>query len=316
MGRARSTGGSAGWGRATGSCRRGSRRSRSGGSGINAGTLGLLNGGGLDELRLITDYRRPLGDALRPGKWLILRRSATALARSGLMRTGVWPAMGKRYGWRDWLVWMEKYGQPTPIARYSEDSDESSKDVAAEIIRSTGETNGAIAPKSIEVEFAEAKRFGDSGSVHQSEIDHCNAEMSKLVNGSTLTNDNKGSGGASYALGSVHDGVRWEAVQYDAERLETAFEREVSAAFVAYNDLRCAPPRLKIQVVRDLDPMTRVQVASKYKNELGGKVSGQQWRRSSVTRAERRRGRPAGDAAAEHHQADGQVGAGGSSRRG
>jgi phage gp29-like protein len=174
------------------------------------------------------------------------------------------------------LVWMEKYGQPTPLAKYDEDADDTSKEVAAEIIRSIGETNGAIAPKSIEVEFAEAKRFGDSGSVHQSEIDHCNAEMSKLVNGSTLTNDNKGSGGASYALGSVHDGVRWEAVQYDAERLETAFERDVSAAFVAYNDLRCAPPQLKIQVVRDLDPMTRVQVASKYKNELGGKISQQQ----------------------------------------
>ncbi len=243
---------------------------------INSGTLGMMNGGGLDELRLITDYRRPLGDQLRTGKWFILRRSGTALARAGLMRTGVWPAMGKRYGFRDWLVWMEKYGQPTPIASYSEETDDNSKDVAAEIIRSIGETNGAIKPKSIDIEFAEAARFGASGSVHQAEIDHCNAEMSKLVNGSTLTNDNKGSGGASYALGSVHDGVRWEAVQYDAERLETAFETDVSAAFVAYNDLRCAPPKLKIQVVRDLDPMTRVQVASKYKNELGGKVSGQQ----------------------------------------
>jgi hypothetical protein len=29
-------------------------------------------------------------------------------------------------------------------------------------------------------------------------------------------------------------------------------------------------------VVRDLDPMTRVQVASKYRNELGGKISAQQ----------------------------------------
>jgi phage gp29-like protein len=243
---------------------------------INTGTLGLMNGGGLDELRIVTDYRRPLGDQLRPGKWLILRRSGTALARSGLMRTGVWPAMGKRYGWRDWVIWMDKFGQPVPIASYADEADDASKDVAAEIVRSIGETNGAIKPKSVEVEFAEAGRFGDSGSVHQSMIDYCNAEMSKLVNGSTLTNDNKGSGGASYALGSVHDGVRWEAVQYDAEKLETAFENQVSAAFVAYNDLRCAPQKLKIQVVRDLDPMTRVQVASKYKNELGGDISAQQ----------------------------------------
>jgi phage gp29-like protein len=61
--------------------------------------------------------------------------------------------------------------------------------------------------------------------VHLAEISHCNAEMSKLVNGSTLTNDSTGSGGASYALGSVHDGVRLEAVQYDAETTSAARRR-------------------------------------------------------------------------------------------
>lgn len=244
---------------------------------INSGALGLIDGGGgLDELRLVTDYRRPLGEPLRTGKWLTLRRNGTALARAGLMRTGIWPALGKRYGFRDWVIWMEKFGQPLPIASYDEAADDDSKDIATEIIRQIGETNGAIKPKTITLEFPEANRFGSSGSVHEAEIVYCNSEMSKLVNGSTLTNDNKGSGGASYALGSVHDGVRWEAVQYDAERIETAFERDVSAAFVVYNDLRCAPQQLKIQVVRDLDPMTRVQVASRYKNELGGKVSAQQ----------------------------------------
>lgn len=242
---------------------------------INYGMMGILNGG-LDELRLFTDYSKPWGDPLRPGKWFILRRSGTALARAGLMRTGVWPAAGKRWGWRDWLVWMEKFGQPLPIASYDETADDTSKDVAEEIVRSIGETNGAAIPKTIKLEFPEARRFGDTGSVHQAEIDHCNTEMSKLVNGSTLTNDNKGSGGASYALGAVHDNVRWEAVQYDAERIETAFQTQIARAFVIYNGLSCAPPKLKIQVFRDLDPMTRVNVASIYRNELGGKVSAQQ----------------------------------------
>ncbi len=50
---------------------------------INAGALGLLNGGGLDELRLITDYRRALGDPLRTGKWFLLRRSGTMSSRCG-----------------------------------------------------------------------------------------------------------------------------------------------------------------------------------------------------------------------------------------
>jgi len=243
---------------------------------INYGMGGAPKNAPLDELRLFTDYSRPWGDELRPGKWLILRRPGTTLARAGLMRTGIWPAAGKRWGWRDWVIWLEKFGQPLPVASYDEQADDDSKDVATQLIQQIGETNGAVKPKSITLEFPEARRFGDSGSVHQAEIDHCNSEMSKLVNGSTLANDNKGSGGASYALGSVHDNVRWEAVQYDAERLETAFETQLARAFCEYNNLRCAPPRLKIQVFRDLDPMTRVQVADAYRNKLGGKVSAQQ----------------------------------------
>ena len=245
---------------------------------INSGLMAPLVTGGLDELRLITDYRNPFGDELVPGKWFTIRRSATALARAGLGRTAAWPMLGKKLGWNEWLIWLEKFGQPLPVAFYEEGSDPETKAAAREAVRDIGNTNGAILPRSVKLEFPEAGRSGDSGSVHPPFIAHCNAELSKLVNGSTLTNDNAGSGGASYALGSVHEGVRWEAVQYDAEKLETAFETCVSAAFVAYNDLRCAPPKLKIQIVRDLDPMTRVQVASKFRNELGGEVSVQQMR--------------------------------------
>lgn len=42
---------------------------------------------------------------------------------------------GRLSGFRDWIVWMEKFGQPTPIASYSEETDEESKNVAAKIIR-------------------------------------------------------------------------------------------------------------------------------------------------------------------------------------
>lgn len=229
-----------------------------------------------DELRIFTDYRTTCGDPLIPGKWITLRRGGDQLARAGLMRTAMLLAMGKRMGFRDWMVWLEKFGVPIPIAKYDPTNDDLSKEMAAEIVRSIGETSGAVCPKGIEIEFPEAKRHGESGSVHPAMLAFCNAELSKLVNGSTLTNDNAGSGGASYALGSVHDGVRWEAVQYDADRIQAAFERDVCAAMIAFNRLRCAPSKMTIQVVRDLDPMTRAKVAAVYRNELGGKLSGQQ----------------------------------------
>ena len=234
-----------------------------------------LEGGGVDELRLLTTYQRPLGDALRAGKWLVVRREGAKIARTGLMRTCSWPAMGKRYGFRDWMIYAQRFGLPKPYATYDETADDEAKNVAAEVVRSIGDDNGAIFPKSIELDFAQIEHPDNSG-VHGGLIEHCNSEMSKTVNGSTLSNDNSDSGGASYALGEVHDSVRWEAVQYDAARIETAFDTQVAAAFAAFNAIAAPAPRLKIQVVRDLDPKTRVEVAATYKNELGGRVSAAQ----------------------------------------
>lgn len=227
----------------------------------------------IDELRLYADPSRPLGDPLRPGKWIVVRRDpALPLAQSGLMRGCAWPALGKSYAFRDWLIVAEKYGKPLPIASYEEDADDEAKSTAEEIIQNIGNDNGAIKPKTIDVEFKEIKSEG-AAKIHGGLISHCNAEMSKRVNGSTLANDNSNSGGASYALGQVHDSVRWEAVQFDANRLETAFNTQLFAAFLKFNGLDCAAPQMKIQVVRDLTPSTRVEIAAIWKNQLGGKLS-------------------------------------------
>lgn len=231
---------------------------------------------GVGDLRLFADVSRPLGDELRPGKWIkILRDAAHPIALSALMRSCVWPALGKRYGWRDWMIYSDKYGKPLPIAKYKQESDDEAKNVAMEILENIGNDIGAAVPETIELDFKEPRNT-DNSRTHGGLIEHANAEMSKRVNGSTLANDNKGSGGASYALGAVHDEVRWEFVQYDSCRVESAFNTQVFAAFRAYNGLSAPSPEMKIQIVRALDPKTRVQVANVYKNELGGRVSAAQ----------------------------------------
>lgn len=232
---------------------------------------------GVNELRLYADPTRPLGDPLRPGKWLVNIRSGATIARAGLGRTVAWPALGKRYGWRDWVIFSDKFGKPLPLASYEEDADDEAKNVAEQIIKSIGDDYGAIKPKTIDVDFKEVKNI-DNSKTHGGLISHANSEMSKAVNGSTLATDNSGgSGTGSYAQANVHDSVRWEAVQYDANRVEMIFDTQLAAPFCAYNNVSIdAPPRTRVQVVRDLDPKTRIDVVARYKNELGGKVSAQQ----------------------------------------
>jgi phage gp29-like protein len=224
---------------------------------------------GSDELRLLTDAQPNRGEPLEQGKWVVTRRPGVRVVRSGLLRTAAWYALYKRYSTRDWVVYAEKFGIPLPLVTYDETTGEDAKDVAAEIVEKIGDDGGAVVPKGIEVDVIDASRTGDSSGTHGGLIAHCNREMSKLINGSTLSNDNGDSGGASYSLGEIHDGVRWEAVQYDAERLQESFRRQVAAAFVAFNGLDAAPPLLKIQVVRDLQPRQRAAIAVQLRNELG-----------------------------------------------
>lgn len=205
---------------------------------------------GIGDLRLYADPKRPRGDELTDGKWLVLKRDPSVpVVVGGLMRQCVWPAFGKRYGWRDWMGYAEKYGKPFPYTRYDADAVDEDKDLAIEVVQNIGNDVGAAFPKSIELEFKEA-RSGDNSKVHGGLIEHANAEMSKRVNGSTLATDSSDGGGASYAMAAVHDTVRWEAVQYDAGRLETEVSLQVLARFCHYNGITAPAPYLKCQIVR------------------------------------------------------------------
>lgn len=241
-----------------------------------------------DELRLYVDQKRPEGDELAPGKWLMLRRSGSKLARSGLMRTGIWPAMAKRYAFRDAVIFSERFGLPFPVIQYQTQNmspDDEALAVAMTVLQEIGKDSGSVIPQGLEVKFAEVGQSGDSSRVHGALISLANREMSKLVNGSTLANDNSDSGGASYALGEVHDSVRWEAVQYDAEKLQTAVEQQVFGPFCAFNALPALRLELRIQVVRNLEPGARIELANKLVNELGIKVSIGQLRSDTGFRA-------------------------------
>jgi phage gp29-like protein len=180
-------------------------------------------------------------------------------------------------------VLSEKYGIPIPITKYKTqggEADDEAKRVAIEIVRRIGSDGGAAVPDTITLEFHKAFEGDGGGKMQGSLIAYCNRENSKLVNGSTLANDNGDSGGASYALGDIHDGVRWEAVVLDAVRLALAIQTQVYEPMMVYNGLSgiAATPVHHIQVVRDLTPKALVDIANVLKNELGVPVSVEQLR--------------------------------------
>lgn len=238
-----------------------------------------------DELRLLTEQTKQEGEPLAPGKWWITRREDSRVARAGLMRTATWPSLWKSMATRDWVIRCEKYGLPLLLVKYGAITDDQAKEVALEIISRFGDDGGAAVPEPFTVEIKESSA-GDSSGTHGGMIAHANREMSKLINGSTLANDSSDAGGASYALGDIHNEVRWEAVVWDQLMIHRSFASCVAEPFLRYNRFAAETraPVLQIQVVRDLDP-SDLLAAAKALTDLGIPVSVAQLRLLTGLRA-------------------------------
>lgn len=237
-----------------------------------------------NELLLVTD-EKPQGEPLAAGTWCVTRRPGP-LAQSALMRTGIWPALWKGMSVRDAMAYSEMYGIPLLQVMYDDVgqtggavADPKARAVAEEIVQRMGSSGGAVTPKSIEVKVHDAARAAGT-SPHAVWVALCNAELSKLVNGSTLANDNAGSGGASYALGAVHANVAWSKTVFDAAKLSASFKQSIAAPFVQYNQLAAKPPALHKMIAQDMPPLVWLQCADLAKNKLGVEISINQVRRT------------------------------------
>lgn len=205
---------------------------------------------------------------LEPGRWAITRARGRNTWAAGTMRTNVFFGAFKRWGGRDWQLFADKFGLPLSIGYYEQGADEVARNALQDALANIGEDGYAVLSDLTEVVVKEAVRSGDASSVWPAIISWCNAEMSKLMAGGTLNQDSGQAG--SYALGAVHEARSFAFALADAARVEEMFVRDIGGPFVFWNGYGGAlPPRLKIQVMSDLDPEKRARVISILVREVG-----------------------------------------------
>lgn len=231
----------------------------------------LASGGRLEYIRARGFESKPLA----AGQWVVSCMSHENLARAGLLRCATWFAMFKRMSIRDWVIFAERFGVPLPIGTYAKNSTEDARKVLEQALVELGDAGRLVIEEGTKVAFAEvSQRAGDPKAVHPAIISLCEAQMSKLINGATQ-NVEQGAAG-SYAQARVHESRSFKSERADAKRVGDVFEAHVGAPFVLFNGFPegTAPPRLHVQISRDYDPQTRIDVASKLCNELGAEVDG------------------------------------------
>lgn len=166
----------------------------------------------------------------------------------GLAHALFWPVFFKRNDIKFWLTFLEKFGQPTAIARLNagQINDPAERAKAIRMLRQIATDAGIVAPVDVPIELLEAARSGAAD--YQGMHDAMNAAIAKIILSQTMTTDN----GSSLSQAEVHDGVRRQIVEADADMLCGSFNAGPVKWWAEWNFPGAVPPK----VYRHTEPAT------------------------------------------------------------
>jgi phage gp29-like protein len=173
---------------------------------------------------------------VNPLNFLVHRVQARSgfAARTGLLRSCVRAFVVRHFAWKDWLAFAEVYGMPPRLGWLREDASWDS-DEARELwqaVRSLGMDAAAVVREGNRIEVLDGAADAD-GSLFERIIERAGRELTLAVLGQTLTSG--GEGGGSRALGQVHEHVRWDLVESDAEALGRTLTEQLLVPLVRLN---------------------------------------------------------------------------------
>jgi phage gp29-like protein len=181
----------------------------------------------------------------------------------GLCEKVYWLWWFKKHNLKFWLLYNEKFGAPTVVARHKPGLSEPERARLLEVIEAIQNDAGVTLPEGITLELLEAKRGGPSDTYYRL-AQWCNDEISRATLGQTLTSSAGVTG--SLALGEVHEGVRHDYLRADAWMLMDAINAQVARWMIDFNFGEDFPaPRWMIDTAVELDLEAEASIASSYR---------------------------------------------------
>jgi len=204
-----------------------------------------------NKLMLRSDKGEPL--ELQPLGWVIHKPRARSgyIARAGLFRVLAMPYLMKHYALHHLNEFLEIYGLPLRLGKFPAGSDDRQQKKLLELVKSMGHSAAGIVPDSMIVEFIEAAK-GNADNF-QTMQRACDEAISKAILGGTLTSNTSESGGGAHALGQVHNEVRRDLMEADAQQLAATLTRDLIAPFCAINFANIRPPRFVFDLNQPAD---------------------------------------------------------------
>jgi len=184
------------------------------------------------EVRLAVDGLIE-GTELPQGKFIVHKpKLKTGIPlRGGLARSAAFAFMIKSFTLKDWLAFCEVYGMPIRLGKYHAGASETDRRALLRAVASIGSDAAAIIPESMQIEFIETKMSGASDIAFEKLARFVDEQVSKLVQGQTMTSDN----GSSRSQATVHNEVRLELTEADTRDAAKTLNRDLIPWFVALN---------------------------------------------------------------------------------
>lgn len=174
-----------------------------------------------------------IGQDLWPGGWVVHHHKSKSgyLGRAGLVRTLAWPYLFKNYSLRDLAEFLEIYGLPLRLGKYPAGATESEKSKLLQAVIQIGHNAAGIIPDSMALEFKEAAK--GQADPFLALMNWAERTTSKAILGGTLTSGTDN--GGAYALGEVHNEVRYDIRDADLRQIANTLTRDLVWPMVAFN---------------------------------------------------------------------------------
>lgn len=178
-----------------------------------------------------------------------------------------WPVTAKVGGLKFWMNFIEKYGQPWVVAKHPGHWDKGRKAELLSAVVSMIRDAAAVINKEVELDFMQSKGK-ESSEVFEQIRQSMNLEISKVIEGSTLTAEIGSTG--SLAAAQVHSDVAEDIRESDQKLLSQAFN-EISRIFGEINAPGVPVPHFSFVELEDIQAERSAR--DKTLNEQGVKFS-------------------------------------------
>ncbi len=216
-----------------------------------------------ETLRLRGDGGLPLD--LEPFKFIVHLHPAKSgiPMRGGLARAVAWGWMFKNYAIKDWVAFLEMYGQPIRTGRFDPGASEADIRKLMRAVAAIGSDAAAVFPRTMDIEFIDSKAGTAPNELWRSMAEYIDEQVSKVVLGQTSSSDAK-AGGLGSGQANLHGDVRDDLARADAKLLAATLNRDLVIPLVSLNHgARDAYPRIVIEQPDAVDVQAQIEAAEK-----------------------------------------------------